>query len=156
MPGPQVTHDGRLGFLGMLLDDPCRSSSAEHVLAKTADYGDMQYQIRSILCKGIASDGYMHKVVFTSEVCTWPRLVKVFVSKFRARVPCPMSALNTLLEAGEPGGHAETRLARPSPQVCSGRTCNMCPPPLARPELLWLARLPASSGTPSTVLTLLI
>ena len=112
----------------------------------------VSWKIRSILWKGIASDGYMHKVVFTSEVCTLSCLVKVFVSKFRERVPCPMSALNTLLEAGEPGGHAETRLTRPSPQVCSGRTCNMCPPPLARPELLWLARLPASSGSPSTAL----
>jgi hypothetical protein len=38
MPELQAAHDGRLGFLGMLMDDPCRrSSSAEHVLAKTAD-----------------------------------------------------------------------------------------------------------------------
>ena len=63
----------------------------------------------------------MQKLVLTSEVCTWPCPVKVFVSKFRPRVSCPMSALSTQKCAESP--HAR----------------------LARPELLWIDRVLASS-----------
>jgi hypothetical protein len=167
MPEPQATHDGSLGFLGMLMDDPCRrSSSAEYVLAKTADStercsirfdGYMKYSTDtwSILCKGITTDGYMQKVVFTSEVCTWPRPVKGFVSKFRPRVSCPMFDLSTQKCAESPHARSygdkddstilvPTIVLRADMQHVSA-TSGSARAPLTRPELLWIDRVVTSS-----------
>jgi hypothetical protein len=91
----------------------------------------------------------MQKVVFTSEVCTCPRPVKGFVSKFRPRVSCPMSALSTQKCAESP--HA--RLVRP-PQG-GGRARRACGDkdgsPILVPTIVLRAdiqHVPAASGSP--------
>ena len=125
-------------------------------LSDVLEYGNKQYQPRirrihaeggtcSILCKGIASDGYMQKSV---PVRVLPRSRD---SLFRARVPCRVEHTR---QAGKrrwlaPGEPASSLLRTgPSPKVCSRRACIMCRPPLPRPSAWpsWLALLSRETG----------